>query len=310
MNVLVAGGTGFIGREIARAASSAGHGVSVLSRSRPKASEGLRWVEGDVTRPESLAPALAGFDAVIDAVQFPGSPIENPRKGYTFERIDLGGTKALVDAAKEAGVPLFIGISGAGAAPDGRYHWLRFKYEEEQHIQRSGLPFTIFRGTWVYGPGDVSLNRFLGFARFLPFVPVIGDGRTRISPIFVGDLAAHVSAALTNERARGQIFELGGPEVLTMDEIVRTALRVSGKRRFLLHQPAGLMKLIAAAVQHLPGRPLTPDAVDFILMDGVVDTTSVREAFGLPLQGLEAGLRTYLGPRPTSGESAVIRDPR
>jgi NADH dehydrogenase len=256
----------------------------------------LRWVEGDVTRPETLPAALAGVDAVVDAVQFPNSPIENKKKGYTFERIDLGGTKALVDAAKAAGMGLFVGISGAGAAPDARHRWQRLKYQEEQHIEASGLPYTIFRGSWVYGPADVSLNRFLGFARWLPFVPIIGDGRARIAPVFVGDLGEHVVAALTNEGARNRSFEIGGPETLTMDEIVRTALDVQGKRRFLLHQPLSLMKLVAGVAQHLPGPPLTPDAIDFITMDGVVDVGPLRETFGLPLRTLREGLETYLAP--------------
>jgi NADH dehydrogenase len=297
MKVLVAGGTGLLGREITRSLLERGHEVVVMSRKRPAGDEAdgrAAWVAGDVTDPASLAGPLEGADAVVDAVQFPNSPIENPKKGYTFERIDLGGTKNLADAAKAAGVRQFIGISGAGAAEGGKFHWLRCKWQEEQHIRGTGLPYTIFRPSWIYGPRDVSLNRFLGFARFLPFVPVIGNGKTRITPLFVGDLGAHAAAAVGNEAVVNRAFEIGGPEELTMDDVVRTALKVAGKRRFLLHQPAGLMKFGASILQHVPGRPLTPDAVDFITMDGVVDTRDLRDAFGLPLTRLEDGLRTYL----------------
>lgn len=297
MKVLVAGGSGLLGREITDALLGAGHDVSVMSRNRP-AGEALdaraTWVSGDVTDPSSLANPLRGAEVVVDAVQFPNSPIENPKKGYTFERIDLGGTKSLADAAKAAGVGHFIGISGAGAAEEGKYHWLRCKWQEEQHIKGTGLPYTIFRPSWIYGPRDVSLNRFLGFARFLPFVPVIGNGKTRINPLFVDDLGKHVAAAVSNEGAVNRTFEIGGPEELTMDQVVKTALNVAGKKRFLLHQPVGLMKLGASVLQHVPGRPLTPDAVDFITMDGVVDTGELRETFALPLTPLEEALRTYL----------------
>jgi len=296
MNVVVAGGTGLLGEAIVQAMLDAGHTVSVLSRSGSRDPR-VRSLRGDVTRPETLRGLLDGQDVVVDAVQFPNSPVENPKKGYTFERFDLGGTRNLVDAAKASGVEHFIGLSGAGAAPDARYHWLRYKWEEEQYIKESGLSYTIFRPSWVYGPRDHSLNRFLGFARFLPFVPVIGDGKTRLNPLFVGDLARHAAAAVTNPRARNRLFEIGGPEVLTMDDIIRTALRVAGKRRFLLHQPAGLMKAVAAIAQHLPGRPLTPDAIDFILMDPVCDNTELQQVFGLPLTPLAEGLATYLGPR-------------
>lgn len=292
MNVVVAGGNGFLGRQFVQALGEAGHSVTILSRHKPTLASSTSWVAGDVTRPEGLAAALAGADAVVDAVQFPNSPVENPKKGYTFERIDLGGTKNLVDAAKAANVPHFIGISGAGAAQSAKYHWLRFKWQEEQHIIASGVPYTIFRPSWVFGPGDVSLNRFLGFAKFLPFIPVIGGG-SKISPLFVNDLAAHVVAAVASG-PKAATFEIGGPAVLTMNEIVRTALKVAGKRRFLLPQPKPLMKVVASVIQHVPGRPLTPDAIDFITMDGSVDNTAVVAAFGLPLTPLKDGLATYL----------------
>jgi NADH dehydrogenase len=296
MNVVVAGGTGFLGADMVRELMDAGHSVAVLGRSKPVRgpAASAAWIEGDVRKPETLRGKLAGYDAVVDAVQFPNSPIENPKKGYTFAEVDLAGTKNLVDAAREGGVGHFIDISGVGAASDGRYHWLRYKWDEEQHTIASGVPYTIFRGSWVYGPGDVSLNRFLGFARFLPFVPVIGNGKTRINPLLVSDFAAHVVAAVVRGPAN-VIFEIGGPDVLTMDEIVKTALRVSGKRRYILHQPKALMKIVAGIVQFVPGRPLTPDAIDFITMDGVADTGALKDAFGLRLTPLEEGLRTYLG---------------
>lgn len=309
MKVLVAGGTGFLGREITKQAIAAGHDVTVLSRRQlpPGAvAPGAKSLAGDVTQPGTLTPALDGFDAVIDAVQFPKSPIENPRKGYTFERIDLGGTKNLVDAAKTAGVARFIGLSGVGAGEHAEFHWLRYKWQEEQHILASGLDSTIFRPSWVYGPGDVSLNRFLGFAKVLPFVPVIGNGRTRINPLFVGDLAEHVVAALEHPGAHRQLFEIGGPDVLTMDEVIRTALRVRGKKRILLHNPKPLMKALASVIQFAPGRPLTPGAIDFITMDGVADTTALVATFGRRLTPLEEGLSRYLVGQSRASEAVAV----
>ncbi len=297
MKVLVAGGTGFLGRAIVSQLLADGHDVGVLSRSQHPSDpidSRAHWEQGDVVEATTLEGKLAGYDAVVDAVQFPNSPIENPKKGYTFERIDLGGTKNLVDAARSQCVAHFIGLSGVGSAEKALYHWQRFKWWEEEHIRNSGVAYTIFRPSWVYGPRDVSLNRFLAFGRFLPFIPVIGNGKTRINPLFVGDLARHVSAALQIPEAREEVFEIGGPDVLTMDEIVRTALRTAGKRRFLLHQPKVLMKLVGSVAQHLPGRPLTPDAIDFITMDGIADTSKLTAVFGLPLTPLGEALETYL----------------
>lgn len=295
MKVVVAGGTGLLGKEVTRVLLDAGHAVSVLSRSR--SSKGpmdsrATWVEGDVTNPSTLVPALTGADVVVDVVQFPNSPIENPKKGYTFERVDLGGTKNLVDASRSAGVAHFVDVSGAGASANSPFHWRRFKWQEEQHLIASGVPYTILRPSWIYGPDDVSLNRFLGFARFLPFIPVLG-GCSKISPLFIGDLAAHVAAAVA-DGPKGGPFDLGGPQVLTMNEIVRASLKAAGKKRFLLPQPTPLMKLVASVLQHVPGRPLTPDAIDFITMDGPVDNTAVQAAFGLRLTPLAEGLATYL----------------
>lgn len=302
MKVMVAGGTGLLGREITRVLLDAGHTVTVGSRSKPageRADSRAAWVEMDVTEPQSLAALVDGFDVVVDAVQFPNSPIENPKKGYTFEQIDLAGTKNLADAAKSAGTSQFIGLGGVGAAEHAPFHWLRYKWQETQHIQASGLNYTIFQPSWIYGPGDVSLNRFLGFANWLPFVPVIGNGKTRINPLFVTDLADHVAAAIGNPAATNGLFEIGGPTVLTMDEVIRTALKVVGKQRLLLHNPKPLMKVVASVIQYAPGRPLTPDAIDFITMDGIADTAALTQAFGLPLRTLEEGLTTYL-PRPAS----------
>ncbi len=294
MKVMVAGGSGLVGSAIAEALVRAGHDVTVMSRSG-RAHGGMAAVKGDVTRPETLPEAVSGFEVVVDAVQFPNSPVENPKKGYTFEAVDYRGTCNLVDAARSAGVRQFIDISGAGAAPDGKFHWLRYKWEEEQHVAASGVPYTAFRPTWVFAPGDKSLNRFLGFGRFLPFIPVIGNGKTATNIVALDDLAAHVVAAVGNEAALGRVFEIGGPDVLTMDEIIRTALDVQGRRRFLLHQPKALMKTVASIVQHLPGRPLTPDAIDFITMDATADNSALMATFGLPLTPLREGLARYLG---------------
>lgn len=298
MRVLVAGGTGLLGRAVTSAVLDAGHEVTALSRSRPSSDPldpRVGWVAGDVTVEESLAGKLLGHDAVVDAVQMPNSPFEDAKKGLTFERFDLHGTLNLLRAAEAQHVGLFIGLSGVGAAPEAPYHWQRLKWQEEQAIQASRIDWVIFRPSWVYGARDVSLNRFLAFSRFLPFVPVIGDGRTRINPLFVRDLGEHVAASLGLPTAHSRLFEIGGPAVLTMDEVVRVALKVAGRRRFPLHQPKWLMKALARVAQHLPGRPLTPDSVDFVTMDGVADTAGLEETFGLHLTPLAEGLATYLG---------------
>ncbi|HEY8767751.1 MAG TPA: complex I NDUFA9 subunit family protein [Dehalococcoidia bacterium] len=297
--ILVAGGTGFVGSGIVRELARRGKPVAVLTRnaSRAKRSPGLdvEYREGDVTRPESLARAMNGVEEVVGCHQFPNSPIENPGKGYTFEKVDAEGTENLVRAAKAAGVKRYVYLSGAGAAPEGP-HWFRAKWRAETAVRESGLTYTILRPSWVYGPEDRSLNRFLGISRFLPFVPLIGNaGKQRMQPVFIDDVGRAVAESLDNPAAADQIFELGGPDVMSMTEVVRTALQVAGRKRLLLSSPKPIMKLVASVLQFAPGRPLTTDAVDFITGDAVGDPAAIQRALSLRLTPLREGLATYLG---------------
>jgi len=253
--------------------------VIVLSHRPPIATTDrlIEFRQADVTQPERLPDALAGADTLVICLAFRNSPIEAPRRGQTFERVDAAGTEALVAAARAAGIRRLVYISGAGAAPDARRHWFRAKWRAEEAIRGSGIAYTIFRPSWIYGPGDKSLNRFLGFARWLPFIPQIGNGRQVLVPILVSDMAALVADALETPAAENVTFEVGGPEELTMDEIVRAALRASGRRRPILHSPVALMKLATRPLTLLPAPPMTPDAIDFVVASAPVDTDLLRQ---------------------------------
>jgi uncharacterized protein YbjT (DUF2867 family) len=297
--VAVAGGTGFVGGAIARELAARGYRVIVLSH-RKTAGDSSPTVEyrpADVTRPVSLVTALVGVDTLVISLAFRNSPIEAPRRGQTFEAVDAGGTKALVAAAVQAGVKRLVYMSGAGAAPDAPRHWFRAKWHAEESVRSSGLVFTIFRPSWVYGPGDRSLNRFLGFARWLPFIPQIGNGRQVLVPVLVSDVAALVVDALETPAAENVTFEVGGPEALTMDQIVRAALLASGRRRPILHAPAILMKLATRPLTLLPSPPMTPDGIDFVVASAPVDTDLLRQRLPRRLSPLAEGLATYLSPR-------------
>jgi uncharacterized protein YbjT (DUF2867 family) len=300
--VVVAGGSGFVGGAIARELSGRGHRVVVLShrsaaRSGGEPAPGVERRPADVTRPDTLAPALAGVDALVISLGFRNSPIEAPRRGQTFERVDADGTVALVVAAKAAGVRRIVYISGAGAAKDAPRHWFRAKWRAEEAIRGSGITYTILRPSWVYGPGDRSLNRFLGMGRWLPFIPQIGNGRQLLAPVFVDDVGALVADALESAAADGATLEVGGPDTLSMDEIIRTALRVSGRRRPILHAPVAIMKLLTAPLTILPSPPMTPGAIDFIVQSAQVDTGPLHERLPRALMPLSAALATYLAPR-------------
>jgi NADH dehydrogenase len=297
--VAVAGGTGFVGGAIARELAARGHRVVVLSHRKRAgdSSSTLEYRQADVTRPDSLAAALAGVDTLVISLGFRNSPIEAPRRGQTFEIVDAAGTEALVAAAGKAGVRHLVYMSGAGAAPDAARHWFRAKWRAEEAVRGSGIVYTIFRPSWIYGPGDHSLNRFVGFSRWLPFIPQIGNGRQRLAPVFVGDVGSLVADALVTPATDNATLEVGGPDTLTMDEIIRVSLRVLGRRRPILHAPVVLMKAMTAPLTLLPSPPMTPAAIDFIVQSAPVDTGPLTAALPRSLTPLPEALATYLGPR-------------
>lgn len=298
--ILVAGGTGFVGAAAVRELAHRGKPVAVLGRDAAKVAQRFPGMnvearQGDVRDPATLAKAFDGVDAVINAVQFPNSPIENKGKGYTFEQVDAQGTANQVAAAKAAGVQRFVYVSGAGAAPDAQKHWFVSKWRAEEAVRASGITHVIFRPTWIYGPDDVSLNRFVGFARRLPFVPSFGNGKQSMQPLFIDDLGRLLAGALDKPDADNQTFEVGGPERMTMDEVVKAALEVAGRKKPILHQPAALGKAMATFLQLLPGPPLTPDAIDFITHEAIADNTALERVFAPKLTPLRTGLQMYLG---------------
>lgn len=292
--VMVAGGTGFIGSYIVRNLVSDGHRVAVMSRdparSRGRVPAGVDLRQGDVGEPATLARALAGIEILVITIQFPNHPVENPRKGYTYEKVDGEGTVRLVEAARQSGVKRLVYLSGAGTQEGRTEPWFRAKLKAERAVRESGIPYTIIRPSWIYGPEDRSLNKFALFARLLPVVPVIGDGKSRVRPVFIGDVARSVSESLKRASATNKIYEIGGPQELTMDEIITTMLRVMGKRKPLIHQPAWLMKLVSLPLQLLPNPPLSPTAVDFVLMEASVDTRALVDDLAMRLTPLDEGL--------------------
>lgn len=299
--VLVAGGTGFIGSAVAGRLVGAGHEVAVMTTDPSRSGERIRRmgatpVQGDVLDEGSLRRAVEGVEVVVQALTFPTFPVEKPKRRFTFMEFDGRGTARLARAAAAAGVRKYLYSSGVGAAPDGGQVWYRAKWVGEEAIRETGIPHAILRPTWVYGPEDRALNVFVAFHRFAPVVPVIGDGSQRLQPVFVADVAEAFATAVDPGTPEGT-FEVGGPDVLTMDEVLRTMMAVRGRTKPLVHFPVVLPKLAGLFLQHLPRPPLSPRAVDFAVADAVADSGSFLAAFDLPLTALRDGLATYLGPR-------------
>jgi NADH dehydrogenase len=305
MTVAVAGGSGFVGGAIAAELHARGHRVIALTRQGPAGRgplpDSVEVRHADVTREAGLADALAGVDALVIALAFKNSPIEAPRRGETFMAVDAAGTEHLVAAAKAAGVRRLVYLSGAGAAPDAPRHWFRAKWRAEEAIRGSGIDWTILRPTWIYGPRDVSLNRFIGFARQLQFVPMTNFGGQSLAPVFVDDIARLAADSLVDPAARAAVLEVGGPETLPMRGVIAHALRAAGMRRPIIPAPAPLVKLASLPLSVVPSPLLTPAAVDFINQPATVDTTPLLELMPRRLTPLDEGLASYLDPGSAPG---------
>lgn len=300
MRIVVAGGTGFVGRHLARALLDAGHEVAVLGRDPSKVARipelhGARALRGDVTDPASLDAPLQGTEAVVAAVQFPNYPMELPRRGLTFDAFDRRGTSALAAAAQRAGATRFLYISGAGADPTSDKTWYRAKGLAEAALQRTGLDVAIVRPSWIYGPGDRALNRFGQIARFSPVVPLFGRRPQLIQPVYIGDVAEAVVRIFERDDSWNGVIEIGGPDVMTMDEIVATMLEVMGiRRRMIVHVPLWIMRAATAPLVLLPKPPMTPGGVSFAAQDGIVDTGKLRGVLDLVPRDLRSGLAEYV----------------
>ena len=299
--IALAGGSGFVGRAIARRLLATGQfKVRVLTRNPDSARArvdlpAVEFVAADIGNPASLSSALAGASAIVDAIQFDRYPVEDPRRGLTFERIDYGGVVALLAAAREAHVPQFIYVSGASADENSTHPGFRAKGRAERAIRDSDLTYTIFRPSLVYGPQDKVVNGLARVLRFAPVFGVPGTGQQKVQPVLVDDLAACVALALSG-RGRNGTFEIGGPELMTFDEMMRIIMDASGHRRPLFHIPESLMRTVGGLLEKLPKPLLSRDAVTFVTADNACNIGPLIEEFGITLTPARVGM-AYLGKK-------------
>src|SRR6266849_2506316 len=226
--------------------------IHVMSRNPQRAklrlnSTDAEFAAAEITDPGSLREALKGCQAVVNAVQFDGYPVENPARGQTFERVDYGGTVSLLGVAKDCGIEHLVYISGAAADENKAHPAFRAKGLAERAIRESGLTYTIFRPSSVFGAEDRTVNLFARMLRFAPVFAVPGTGRQRVQPVFVEDVAASVALGLTaGEPAQNQTFEVGGPDVMTFDELIRLIMDLTGRKRPIVHVPEGFLRAVGA----------------------------------------------------------------
>jgi uncharacterized protein YbjT (DUF2867 family) len=285
--VTVFGGSGFVGRSVVRALCKRDYRIRVAVR-RPELAGHLQplgkvgqihAVQANLRYPASIEAAMRDSYAAVNLVG-----ILTESGPQTFEAVQGAGAGAVARAASAAGAAM-VHVSAIGADANSPSGYARSKAAGEKAVLSAAPTATIMRPSVVFGPEDQFTNRFASLARISPVLPLIGGGVTKLQPVYVGDVGTAVADAVDGKTKAGAIYELGGPEVLTMREIIKIILRIIERRRMLVSLPFDLAKLQALLLQFAPGPlKLTPDQVELLRTDNVV--SDAAKAAGLTLEGL------------------------
>ena len=285
--VTVFGGSGFLGRNVVRALAKRDYRIRVAVR-RPELAGHLQplgkvgqihAVQANLRYPASVAAAMRDSQVAINLVG-----ILTAGGAQSFDAVQAKGAAAIAEIAAAAGARM-VHVSAIGADENSLSGYARSKATAEKAVLAAVPSATILRPSVVFGPEDQFTNRFAALARMSPMLPLIGGGLTRMQPVYVGDVATAVADVVDGKAKAGATYELGGPEVLTMREIMEVILTITERNRMLVSLPFGLAKLQALFLQFAPGGlKLTPDQVELLRSDNVV--SDAAKTAGLTLEGL------------------------
>jgi NADH dehydrogenase len=295
LRVLVTGATGFVGGHVVRRLLERGHSVRALVRDPETAAAlrelGVELVAGDIAQDAGLDDSFAGCDAVAHLAGI------IREQNSTFENVHTRGTRRVMEAARRAGVRRFVHMSALGARPDGTAYQ-RTKYEAEELVRRSDLAYVIFRPSIIVGPGGEFMDLLLRLVRYLPVTPVIGDGRYRLQPVDVEDVASAFAQAVDRPGLDGQCFDIAGPHKLTYNRILEIVCEEFRLRRKQMHLPVGLVRPFVelASNWRLP-TPINADELDMLFDESIVpgDDNVLRDVFGLGPNTFRSVLQRFPG---------------
>jgi uncharacterized protein YbjT (DUF2867 family) len=318
------GGSGFLGRHIVRALIGKGWRVRVAVR-RPDLAAFLQPIGGvgqiqpvqaNLRYPDSIAAALEGASVAVNAA---GVKAESGAQTYTAVHVE--GARALARAALGAGVATYVHISGIGSDPNSASPYIASKGLGEQATRETFPDATIMRPSVVFGPEDDFFNRFGALACYSLALPLLGGGETRLQPVYVGDVGQAVAAAVSGLMKPGEVYELGGPQTMTLREAAELTLRAIDRRRVLIGMPVGSSRWIAASSQFAARVTFglfpkllttTRDQVDLLASDNIVSAEAEAEGrvlrgLGVEPQAAEAIIPSYLVRFRRTGQYEVQR---
>ncbi len=291
--ILVTGGTGFVGSHLVKRLALEEIKTRCLVRKGSNVERlkepGIELVYGDLTDRESLKKALDGVDTVIHLI---GIIVE--KKGATFEIIHTQGTRALVEACKDAGVKRFIYISALGARENARSRYHITKWEAEQEVIKSGMDYVIFRPSIMIGEGGEFITMLSRIIQQAPVIPVIG-GKSRVQPIYVENTADCIIRSLVEPTITNRIFEIAGPEQMTYRELYLTLSDVLKIKKPILEIPIWLIWPAAYILERVMEKPtITTQQLIMLQEDNVCDIREMQEVFALRLMPFRDVLKTFI----------------
>jgi uncharacterized protein YbjT (DUF2867 family) len=298
LSICILGGTGFLGTRFVARLIKDGHRVTVLSRDREQHKHllvlpGLTLENCDVYDEAQLSERFRGKDAVVNLV---GILNERGFGGSGFRRAHTELTRVVLQAARSAGVKRLLQVSALKASPDAPSYYLRSKGEAERLIRESGahLDWTIFKPSVMFGPGDSFLNRFAVLLASVPFAFPLARPNARFQPVLVDDVIEAMLRCLRGGLSDGQTYELGGPKVYTLREIVGLVAKLTGQRRWIIGLPDFLSRLQGAVMNFVPSRPFSSDNFRSLTIDSVCSDDGFTR-LGIKPQSMMASARQYLG---------------
>jgi NADH dehydrogenase len=294
LRIVVLGGSGFVGSALAARLAGAGHDVVVPTRSRERSRHLILLptvdvVEADIHDAASLAALVRGADAVVNLVG-----ILNESGHDTFARVHVELARNTVAACRAAGVARLLHMSALNADPAGPSRYLRSKGEAESLVAGSGLPWTVFRPSVIFGPGDSFLTLFAKLARALPVI-ALPAADARFQPVWVGDVVSAFERSLARAATVGQRYDLCGPKVYTLRELVSYAAETSGAVRPIVPLSGALASLQAFVLEHLPGKLMSRDDLASMTLDSVCNCP-FPDVLGIEPASLEALAPAWLAP--------------
>ena len=292
--ILVTGATGFVGSHLVRRLRKENIPVRAVVRTPSKAQAlrdlGVEVVPGDVSDPWSLMAAAKGAERVVHLVG-----IIQEGRGFTFQSVHVDGTRNVLEAAAKAGVKHFFHQSALGTREGAKSAYHRTKWDAEELVRMSRIPFTILRPSLIYGPGDLFTTRLAEMIRLSPVLPVMGSGRSRVQPIFIDDVVTCIAKAVTSDAFPGRTLEIGGPDQLTYEEVTKAIADALGVKRPVVHMPLVFLRMMARVAETvLPTPPVTTDQLIMLQEDNICSMQDIREAFGVEPVRFADGLKRFL----------------